>query len=205
MGWGGWGKSSWAPAKGKGSWGKATGKATTGKAAGKVAPWKGSAVVQKTIVKPWVSPSKDKGKGKGKAKGKGKGKKGLFTDLPAEKQAEIQEKWAAKAAEEGRTQVGGNVFTGTVIWRCRGYGWIVPANPAALPKKVKESMASMTAELRSKAEENGGDSSRFAEDVLYFRVCDRSVMEAKIDKDMEVKFKVYVDSKGSGATEVEPV
>eukprot|EP00401_Gymnodinium_catenatum_P047032 CAMPEP_0117568046 /NCGR_PEP_ID=MMETSP0784-20121206/57931_1 /TAXON_ID=39447 /ORGANISM="" /LENGTH=60 /DNA_ID=CAMNT_0005365957 /DNA_START=12 /DNA_END=190 /DNA_ORIENTATION=+ len=60
----------------------------------------------------------------------------------------------------------------------------------------------MTAELRSKAEENDGDAERFAEDVLYFRVCDRNEIEAKIDKEMEVKFKVYTDSKGAGAMEV---
>merc|ERR1719161_1207209 len=128
-----------------------------------------------------------KGKGKtgkgGKGKGKGKGKKkGLFTELPEEKQQEIYEAWAARAAREGRVQNGSASFTGTVLWRCRGYGWIVPSDPDSLPKKVKAAMATMTAEMRAKAEEKGSDTDKFDQDVLYFRTSDRTAMDATIDK-----------------------
>merc|ERR1719217_742459 len=146
-------------------------------------------------------PSKGWGK---KGKGKGKGKK-KFTDLPESKQAEIQQKWADRAEEEGRTQVGNGTFKGTVVSKTRGYGWIMPSNPGALPKNVKQAMSNMTAEIRSKAEEHGNDKDRFGGDVLYFRACDRAAMDAQISKDMQVKFKVYVDSKGAGAMNVEPV
>merc|ERR1712032_430013 len=153
----------------------------------------------------WVKvPAKGKNKAKGNKEKGNKKQRGLFSELSEEKQAKIQEKWAARAEKEGRSQVGGSTFKGTVVWRCKSYGWIVPSNPVTLPQKVKASMASMTAEARSKAEENGGESDRFAQDVLYFRACDRSDMVTKIDKDMEVLFKVYTDSKGAGAMEVEP-
>mmetsp|Transcript_10283 Transcript_10283/g.27300 ORF Transcript_10283/g.27300 Transcript_10283/m.27300 type:complete len:190 (-) Transcript_10283:57-626(-) len=136
--------------------------------------------------------------------GKGGGPRRLFSDLPEEKQQKIIGRWAVRAEREGRSPVGGGTYRGVVVWRCKSYGWIRPAAGASLPKKVKDAMATMTAEFRSKAEENDGDSERFAEDVLYFRVCDRGDIEAKIDKEMEVKFKVYTDSKGAGAMEVAP-
>merc|ERR1711974_149737 len=104
----------------------------------------------------------------------------------------------------GREQVGKGTFQGVCVWRCRTYGWIRPNNALQLPKKVREAMATMTAEFRAKAEENGHDTDRFSEDVLYFRISDRSAIETKIDKEMEVKFQAYVDSKGAGALEVRP-
>ena len=52
--------------------------------------------------------------------------------------------------------------------------------------------------------ENDMDLHPFTSDVLYFRMCDRSAMTAKIETDMEVRFKVYVDDKGAGAMDVKP-
>mmetsp|Transcript_69048 Transcript_69048/g.192211 ORF Transcript_69048/g.192211 Transcript_69048/m.192211 type:complete len:176 (-) Transcript_69048:126-653(-) len=173
---------------GRGGSGKGKGKAT--KAAPKVNTKKTGAAMKK--------PAATQKQGK---KGRSRG---LFSDLPEEKQQQIMGKWAARAEREGRSTAGGGTYRGVVVWRCRSYGWIRPAPGTSLPKKVKESMATMTAELRSKAEENDGDAERFAEDVLYFRVCDRNEIEAKIDKEMEVKFKVYTDSKGAGAMAVAP-
>mmetsp|Transcript_19845 Transcript_19845/g.45191 ORF Transcript_19845/g.45191 Transcript_19845/m.45191 type:complete len:180 (-) Transcript_19845:143-682(-) len=176
-------------------WGKAKGSAA--------APWakgggKWSAPVQQTIGKaaPW-----GKGKGKGGKDGKGKRK---FTDLPEDQQQEIQAKWQARAEEEGRQQVGGT-YKGWVVWRSRTFGWIAPTNPKALPKKVRDAMATMTQEFRDKCEQGGGKGAeRFENDVLYWRTNDRPSMDLNIDAEMEVQFQVYVDSKGAGALNVEP-
>merc|ERR1712048_796985 len=117
-----------------------------------------------------------------------------------EKQEEIKAKWAERAEEEGRNEVGGDeTFKGTVVWRCRGCGWIAPDDPDILPAEVLESVKTMMEELRGKAEENGRKKDdRYEKDVLYFRICDRSDIETKLDKGDEVQFKVYVDSKGAG-------
>jgi len=147
--------------------------------------------------KPWATIQRKGGKGSGR-------KKTLFTNLPEDQQQQIQEKWAARAAKEGREELDDTLFSGIVVWRCRSYGWIRPNSPQLLPAKVQESMATMTEELRGKAVEAETDLDRFAEDVLYFRICDRADITTQIDKDMEVNFKVYIDNKGAGAMEVEP-
>mmetsp|Transcript_35481 Transcript_35481/g.110681 ORF Transcript_35481/g.110681 Transcript_35481/m.110681 type:complete len:189 (-) Transcript_35481:62-628(-) len=184
---------AWTQGKGN-QWG------SKGKAGGKGASWSSWGAP----IKPWVKQAPTKGSKGGKGGGKDGRRKGLFTDLPKSQQKAIQEKWAERAVEEGREEVDDTVFTGTVIWRCRSYGWIKPQSPELLPARVLESMATMTEELRGKAAEAQTDLDRFAEDVLYFRICDRAKIAMKIDKDAEVTFKAYVDSKGAGAMEVAP-
>merc|ERR1719198_1848171 len=113
---------------------------------------KQTVTVVKTIYVKGGKQGKGKGKGKGGKKGgKGKGKERVgFSALDEATQSKIMERWQARAEREGRNQIGGGTFQGTCIWRCKSYGWIVPSKPQALPKKVKEAMATMTAELREK-------------------------------------------------------
>ena len=145
---------------------------------------------------------KQGGKG-GRKQGRQGGKERRnFTDLDPEKQEAIKAKWEQRAEREGREAVGGGTFSGTVVWKCKSYGWILPSAGASLPKKVKEAMASMTEELRAKSAEHDRDQDRFNEDVLYFRMSDRAAMDDKLEADASVKFKVYVDSKGAGAKAV---
>uniref|UniRef100_A0A7S1WFP4 Uncharacterized protein n=1 Tax=Alexandrium catenella TaxID=2925 RepID=A0A7S1WFP4_ALECA len=184
---------------------------SSGKGKGKSSPpWssgKGGSWAPQAVHKPWVkqtAPVSTKGWKGGKGTKGGKGGKRKFTDLPESQQTAIKDRWAERAAEEGREEVDDAPCTGTVVWRCRSYGWIKPTSPEMLPGKVLESMATMTEELRGKAAEAGTDLERFTEDVLYFRVSDRADIGTKIDKDMEVTFKAYVDSKGAGAMDVTP-
>merc|ERR1712050_439993 len=110
-----------------------------------------------------------------------------------------------KAEKEGRKPVGGNTLhAGTIVKALRGYGWIKPTNMMKLPKPVKDKMAEMTAEKKASAVEHKHEDT-FDDDILYFRNADVEGYPAiRLKKDMEVKFKVYVDEKGAGAFAVVP-
>merc|ERR1719356_660408 len=144
------------------------------------------------------------GGGKGGRKG-GKGKKKTkFSDLPEEKKDAILAKHAEKASAEGRKPMGG-VQSGTIVRALRGYGWIKPANMAKVPKPVKDKMKEMTAEKKANAAEHKEKEDTFDDDILYFRNADVEGYPAiRLKKDMEVKFKVYIDEKGAGAFAVVP-
>merc|ERR1712187_974549 len=118
----------------------------------------------------------------------------------------ILSKHAEKASKEGRKPVGGNTLhAGTIVKASRGYGWIKPTNMMKLPKPVKDKMAEMTAEKKATAAEHKEKADTFDEDILYFRNANVEGYPAiRLKKDMEVKFKCYVDEKGAGACAVVP-
>merc|ERR1711957_345602 len=136
-----------------------------------------------------------KGKGKIVKKGKGKGKgKGKF------KAASVNsEFWVKKEEEENRTDLGDKTYTGTVHRYNRkfGYGFVLPDNSGALPQKAKKKLA----EAAAAAEEAGKEISD--PNLLYFRKPDVNFEEGfKLEDDVAVTFKVYVDEKGAGACDV---
>merc|ERR1712232_421232 len=135
-----------------------------------------------------------KGLGKRKATGKGRSKGRGKTAAPMG-----SEFWENKLEEEGRKDVGSNVYQG-VIQRYigkLGYGFISPDSPDSMPKNVKAALAKQTAA----AEEKG----RSIEDgnLLYFRKPDVNHDEDfKLTPGTPCTFVVYVDNKGAGARDV---
>ena len=127
----------------------------------------------------------------------------------ARKKAGTRARHAARAAEEqqllllmaGRRTVGNVVFTGIVVNRFKFDGWILPSDPAKLPKLVQARMAEMVAEAiatGSAGKTVGGTPPR---GVLYLRLSD--VKEGvRVGEGLRVKFKVYVDDEGAGAYDV---
>ena len=80
-----------------------------------------------------------------------------------------------------------------MVKRFKYNGWILPSDPAKMPKPVRARMAAMAAA----AKQTGGT----AADVLYLRMSD--VNEGvRIGEGLRVKFKVYVDDEGAGAYDV---
>mmetsp|Transcript_104592 Transcript_104592/g.196943 ORF Transcript_104592/g.196943 Transcript_104592/m.196943 type:complete len:214 (-) Transcript_104592:91-732(-) len=138
-------------------------------------------------------------------KKKGQENRPKFSELSEERQAEIIEKQTEKAAKEGRKTVGNVLHEGTIVKYYRNeYGWIKPSNLFKLPKAVKDKMQEMTAENKAKAEEHKRDDT-WDEEMLYFRKADVvGFPMIKLTRDMEVKFKVYVDEKGAGACDIVP-
>eukprot|EP00812_Abedinium_dasypus_P011393 NODE_4953_length_626_cov_302.910683.p1 GENE.NODE_4953_length_626_cov_302.910683~~NODE_4953_length_626_cov_302.910683.p1 ORF type:complete len:157 (+),score=52.94 NODE_4953_length_626_cov_302.910683:71-541(+) len=123
-----------------------------------------------------------------------------YSELPEERKAEIRAKHEARAAEEGRVDVGTAFYTGTLESRGRNYGWIKPAQPFKLPKNVQAKMREMTAEKKAKAVENGR-ADTFDQGVIYLRMSD--VAEGiKVNAGDAVQFRVYMDSQGVGAVDV---
>merc|ERR1712187_868099 len=141
-----------------------------------------------------------KGKWGGRSKGKGK-KRTPYSELPEEKKEAIKAKHQSRADDEGRTELGNILYEGVVTKRFKKNGWIKPSNLSKFPKNVQTKMKEMTAEFKAKAIEHDQDGSFFDSPLVYLRMCD--VTEGvPIEKDMKVKFKLYMDEKGVGAHEV---
>mmetsp|Transcript_23607 Transcript_23607/g.42662 ORF Transcript_23607/g.42662 Transcript_23607/m.42662 type:complete len:199 (+) Transcript_23607:113-709(+) len=152
------------------------------------------------VVKPTPRVKSKGGKSSG-GKGKGQARTTPYSQLSEEKKAEIREKHEARAQEEGREHAGDRFFLGTLKKRGRFNGWIVPSTPGQLPGNVKAKLKEMTATQKARAEERG-HASKFDEGVIYLRMSD--VCEGvKVDPGDKLKFKVYVDSEGVGAYEVQ--
>merc|ERR1712151_581118 len=148
-----------------------------------------------------MGPGK-KGKGKGKGKARKDGEKRVpYSELSEEKKAEIKEKHETRAIEEGRELTDDNFHRGTLLKRGRFNGWIKPAQPGKLPQEVKTKLKEMTKTQKKRAVEKGTQAS-FDDGVIYVRMCD--VEEGvKIEPGMSLMFKIYTDSEGVGAYEVQ--
>ena len=121
----------------------------------------------------------------------------------ARKKAEIRASRDVRAAAEcaeGRMSVGNSVFTGTVVERFdlngSSCGYILPSDPAKLPKIVKTGMAVMLMDAVAT-----GAACETDEGTLFLRMCD-VFMGVKIVVGTVVKFKVYVDDEWVGAYDV---
>merc|ERR1719337_105706 len=79
-------------------------------------------------------------KGGGKGGRKGNRNKTPYSELSDEKKAEIREKHDARAADEGRSEVGNATHVGVVVNRQRRYAWVKPLNPGKLPGDVQRQM-----------------------------------------------------------------
>merc|ERR1712187_610705 len=118
-----------------------------------------------------------------------------------EKKAEIREKHEARAMEEGRETVDDELYNGTLIKRGRFNGWIKPAQPGKLPLEVKQKLKEMTKTQKKRAVERGTQA-QFDDGAIYVRMCD--VAEGvKVEPGMKLMFKIYTDSEGVGAYEVQ--
>merc|ERR1712048_135183 len=118
-----------------------------------------------------------------------------------EKKEEIRAKQEERAENEGREKVSDEFHKGKLIKRNRSCGWIKLLQPSKLPEEVRNKIKEMTKDMRAKAVERGrGDD--FTNGAIYVRMSD-AVDGVKLEPDMQVKFKVYMDEKGVGALEVQ--
>jgi len=150
-------------------------------------------------------------KGKGKRgkhvmksgrKSAGKGHKRVpYSELPEEKKEAIRAKHEAKAAEEGREVDGSGFHFGTLLTRGRYNGWIKPSKPGKFSADVKEKMEEMNKAAKARAVKKG-TSDKYNGGCVYLRMSD--VNEGvKVEEGMKLKFKIYTDSAGVGACEVD--
>mmetsp|Transcript_113089 Transcript_113089/g.241381 ORF Transcript_113089/g.241381 Transcript_113089/m.241381 type:complete len:319 (-) Transcript_113089:137-1093(-) len=98
---------------------------------------------------------------------------------------------------EGRQVLQGQIYKGVITnynWK-QGWGFIAVDASVPLPPAVQQKIVEMqeSAKARGKTVQEGA--------VLYFRKpdIDRAL---KADKDVKVRFQLYVDSKGAGACDV---
>merc|ERR1711879_161205 len=106
-----------------------------------------------------------------------------------------------RAIEEGREADDDTLYKGTLLKRGRFNGWIKPAQPGKLPPAIKQKLREMTKTQKKRAVEKG-TLDKFDDGAIYVRMCD--VEEGvKIEPGMSLKFKIYTDSEGVGAYEVQ--
>merc|ERR1711879_703743 len=115
--------------------------------------------------------------------------------------AEIREKHEQRAMDEGRETLDDTFYRGTLLKRGKFRGWIKPAQPGKLSPEVKQKLKEMTKTQKKRAVEKGTQD-KFDDGVIYVRMCD--VEEGvKIEPGMSLMFKIYTDSEGVGAYEVQ--
>merc|ERR1712176_102335 len=121
--------------------------------------------------------------------------------LPEERKQEIRSKHEERQQEEGREEAGDKFYFGILLQRGKKYGWIKPSNFGKLPDEVQEKVKEMTKAKKANVKKNASDNEVFNQNVLYVRMCD--VEEGvKVSPGDKVKYKVYTDSEGAGASEV---
>eukprot|EP00927_Polykrikos_kofoidii_P055770 TRINITY_DN49987_c0_g1_i1.p1 TRINITY_DN49987_c0_g1~~TRINITY_DN49987_c0_g1_i1.p1 ORF type:complete len:238 (+),score=63.54 TRINITY_DN49987_c0_g1_i1:45-758(+) len=134
---------------------------------------------------------KSQSKGKSGRKGKGKGKRNRAAPLDSAF-------WEKKVESENRVQVGEKTYTGTITRYSfkQGWGFLLPDNPAGMPKQVKAALE----EAAVAAEEAGKE---VDPNEVYFRKPDVNHEDGfKLRADVNVTFSVYIDDKGAGAFDV---
>merc|ERR1712137_153488 len=153
-----------------------------------------------------ASPFRSKAAGKGRKGGKGRfnGKKERkpFSELSEERKEKIRAKHEEIRAEQGRETVDDTFYFGQVAQRGKSYGWIKPSNFGKLPAEVQTKIKEMVKAKKTAVRKAGSTNDVFNQNVLFVHMSD--VEEGvKIDNGDKVKFKVYIDSEGAGAFEVE--
>lgn len=104
---------------------------------------------------------------------------------------------------EGRENTSDKFYTGEVsmwAWQ-KGYGWIEPDNMASLPKNIKDALAEDGKKRNEKAKKKGKKDSEIT-GALYVRTGDKADRAERLSKGDKVKFNIYTDSQGVGATNV---
>merc|ERR1739845_253516 len=152
------------------------------------------------------SSFRSKGSGKGKKGGKGKrrGNKDRkpFAELSEERKEEIRARHEEKQSEQCREIVGDKFYFGEVAQRWKRYGWIKPINFGKLPEEVQTKVKEMVKAKKAAAKKASSPNEVFNQNVLFVHMSD--VEEGvKISTGDRVKFKVYIDTEGAGAYEVE--
>lgn len=176
---------------------KAQKKLAVKKTVGKTALKFKKSLTKKTVAK------KTKGAGKGKKK-QLKMKKLVwtpFSKLPEEKLLKIKAKHQERSEKEGREVVGDTLYHGTCLKLLGRIGWIIPKDPSSFPANVQTALATMAETHKAKAVEKGTED-KHTEGVVFMSRYDVND-DVKLEEGKEVKFKVYTDSTGVGACEVQ--
>ena len=178
--------------KGKGSKGTGKGKGGGG--------WVFVPVQKPAFAKGGKKGGKKGAKG-GKSSGKGKKPRKPFSELSDEKKEEIRSKHEAVQAEQGREEAGDTFYFGEVLQRGKKYGWIKPSSFGKLPADVQAKVKEMIKQKRQTVKENESTNEVFKQPVLFLHMSD--VEEGvRVSTGDKVKFKVYTDNEGAGASEV---
>ena len=148
--------------------------------------------------------SKGKAKGKSKAKGKGKGTAEVTAEQEAEFKADQEEKKTAYTEETNRVMT--HVETTGVFKRRIGpRGWIILdwledlAGNEELHTKLYEMCKSYRVKIRAK----GGKDRLFSSHVVFMHDREMQKDHELPDEGDELKFKLYMDNHGVGATDIE--
>ena len=195
-----WNRQSSSKRKGKG---KGKGK---GKAKGEV---QGQLEIQEIerLVKQGVEIAVDqimRGKGKSKSKGKGKGKGNAEATAEQEEQAKADQ--AAKLASyitESNRENTDVVTTGRLERRAGTHGWILLDEPNDLTAELKTKLDEMCSQYRALIKAKGRKDRLFSCNVVFLHNREMQKDQELPDEGDELKFKLYIDKHGVGATEIE--
>ena len=203
--------SSWnqqSPSKGKGK-GKGKGKAK-GEGQG---PHGFTRLVEQTVETvvdrimrehdpSWKQQSSGKGESKSKGKGKGKGNAEATAEQEEQAKADQAAKLASYITESNRenTEV---VTTGRLERQAGTHGWILLDEPNDLTAELKTKLDEMCSQYRALIKAKGRKDRLFSCNVVFLHNREMQKDQELPDEGDELKFKLYIDKHGVGATEIE--
>ena len=199
--------SSWnqqSPSKGKGK-GKGKGKAK-GEGQG---PHGFTRLVEQTVetvvdrIMREHDPSwKQQSSGKGESKSKGKGN----AEATAEQEEQATVDQAAKHAlyvSESHREMTDVETTGRFKRRVGTHGWILLDWPHELSPELKTKIDEMCSRNAATIKEKGGRDRLFSSHVVFLHNSEMQKNAAPPNEGDELRFKLYTDNQGVGATEIE--
>eukprot|EP00401_Gymnodinium_catenatum_P031634 CAMPEP_0117489756 /NCGR_PEP_ID=MMETSP0784-20121206/17200_1 /TAXON_ID=39447 /ORGANISM="" /LENGTH=234 /DNA_ID=CAMNT_0005284495 /DNA_START=37 /DNA_END=741 /DNA_ORIENTATION=- len=140
----------------------------------------------------------------GKKKKKKKAKKELTPEQIEERRAKNAEKHAAKVALEQRHVVSGAKYTAEVVMRGFASAWVKLTSPKGIPGAVQAKLKAMNEERRAKAAE-GAKAAKDGDadvDLVYCHLGDIAEQGLVLKPGIQVKMKLYTDTKGVGGCEI---
>ena len=147
---------------------------------------------------------KQQSSGKGESKSKGKGKGNAEATAEQEEQATVEQ--AAKHAlyvSENPREMTDVETTGRFKRRVGTHGWILLDWPHELSPELKTKIDEMCSRNAAGIKEKGGRDRLFSSHVVFLHNSEMQKNATPPNEGDELRFKLYTDDQGVGATEIE--
>ena len=142
------------------------------------------------------------GKGEGKSKGKGKGNAEATAEQEEQATVEQATKHALYVSENPREMTDVET-TGRFKRRVGTHGWILLDWPHELSPELKTKIDEMCSRNAATIKEKGGRDRLFSSHVVFLHNSEMQKNAAPPNEGDELRFKLYTDNQGVGATEIE--
>ena len=143
-----------------------------------------------------------RGKGKSKGKGKGQGNAEATAEQEEEAKADQAAKHASYIAESNREMTDVET-TGRFKRRVGSHGWILLDWPDDLTPELKTKLDEMCSRYRAQIREKRGRDRLFSSQVVFLHNREMQKDTEPPNEGDELKFKLYMDDHGVGATDIE--